>query len=45
MIVATAPSMDGYASNGAAMITDGMKVTYPAGLPTAIIAAVTAIVL
>ncbi len=38
IIVATAPSMDGYASNGAAMITDGMKVTYPAGLPTAIIA-------
>lgn len=38
IIVATAPSMDGYASNGAAMITDGMKVTYPAGLPLAIIA-------
>ncbi len=38
IIVATAPSMDGYASNGAAMITGGMKVTYPAGLPTAIIA-------
>ena len=38
MIVATAPSMDGYASNGAAMITDGMKVTYKAGLPEAIIA-------
>ena len=38
MIVATAPSVDGYASNGAAMITDGMKVTYPAGLPKAIIA-------
>lgn len=38
IIVATAPSMDGYASNGAAMITSGMKVTYPAGLPTAIIA-------
>jgi glycerol-1-phosphate dehydrogenase [NAD(P)+] len=37
IIVATAPSMDGYASNGAAMITGGMKVTYPAGLPTAII--------
>ncbi len=37
MVVATAPSMDGYASDGAAMITDGMKVTYPAGLPTAII--------
>lgn len=38
VIVATAPSMDGYASNGAAMITDGMKVTYPAGLPRAIVA-------
>ena len=38
LIVATAPSMDGYASNGAAMITDGMKVTYSATLPTAIIA-------
>ena len=38
IIVATAPSMDGYASNGAAMITGGMKVTYPAGLPVAILA-------
>ena len=38
IIVATAPSMDGYASNGAAMITDGMKVTYSAGLPVAIVA-------
>ncbi len=37
-IVATAPSMDGYASNGAAMITGGMKVTYSCKLPTAIIA-------
>lgn len=37
VIVATAPSMDGYASDGAAMITDGMKVTYKAGLPKAII--------
>ena len=37
IIIATAPSMDGYASNGAAMITNGMKVTYPAGLPLAII--------
>lgn len=37
-VVATAPSMDGYASTGAAMITDGMKVTYPAGLPEGIIA-------
>lgn len=38
IIVATAPSMDGYASNGAAMIAGGMKVTYSAGLPLAIIA-------
>ncbi len=37
MVVATAPSMDGYASSGAAMITGGMKVTYPAGLPKAIV--------
>lgn len=32
-IVATAPSMDGYASSGAAMITGGMKVTYSAKVP------------
>ena len=38
IVVATAPSMDGYASSGAAMITGGMKVTYPAGLPMAIVA-------
>lgn len=38
LVVATAPSMDGYASNGAAMITGGMKVTYPAGLPVALVA-------
>ena len=38
LVVATAPSMDGYASDGAAMITSGMKVTYKAGLPRAIIA-------
>ena len=38
IIVATAPSMDGYASTGAAMITGGMKVTYPVGLPVAILA-------
>ena len=37
-VVATAPSMDGYASTGAAMITDGMKVTYSAGTPYALIA-------
>ena len=38
MIVATAPSMDGYASTGAAMILSGMKETVKAGLPKAIIA-------
>ena len=38
MVVATAPSMDGYASDGAAMILGGMKVTVKAGLPKAIIA-------
>lgn len=38
MIVATAPSMDGYASNGAAMILEGMKTTVAAGLPRAIVA-------
>ncbi len=38
LVVATAPSMDGYASDGAAMIIGGMKVTYKAGLPRAIIA-------
>ncbi|MBQ7907034.1 MAG: sn-glycerol-1-phosphate dehydrogenase [Clostridia bacterium] len=38
IIVATAPSMDGYASSGAAMILKGMKETIPAGLPIAIVA-------
>lgn len=38
IIVATAPSMDGYASTGAAMILNGMKETVTAGLPKAIIA-------
>jgi len=37
-VVATAPSMDGYASTGAAMITGGMKVTYNARVPAAILA-------
>lgn len=37
-IVATAPSMDGYASSGAAMITDGMKVTYTTHPPKYLIA-------
>lgn len=37
-IVATAPSMDGYASTGAAMILNGMKVTVSAGVPSAILA-------
>ena len=36
-IVATAPSMDGYASKGAAMIWDNMKVTYNAHVPEVII--------
>ncbi len=38
MVVATAPSMDGYASDGAAMILGGMKVTVKACLPRAIVA-------
>ena len=37
-IVATAPSMDGYASVGSALILDGMKVTKSARVPKAIIA-------
>ena len=37
-VVATAPSMDGYASTGAAMIMGGMKVTYPVPVPTSILA-------
>lgn len=36
-IVATAPSMDGYASKGAAMIMGNMKVTYNAHVPEVII--------
>lgn len=38
IVIATAPSMDGYASDGAAMITGGMKTTFKAGLPRAILA-------
>ncbi len=37
-IVATAPSMDGYASKGSALILNGMKVTLNAAVPRAIIA-------
>ena len=37
-VVATAPSMDGYASSGAAMILKGMKETVSCGLPVAIFA-------
>ena len=37
-IVATAPSMDGYASSGSALILKGMKVTLNAASPKAIIA-------
>lgn len=36
-IIATAPSMDGYASSGAAMIIGGMKVTYTTHAPDVII--------
>jgi len=36
-IIATAPSMDGYASSGAAMIIEGMKVTYTTNAPTLIL--------
>ena len=37
-IVATAPSMDGYASVGAAMIMGGMKITYSTHVPEVILA-------
>ena len=37
-IVATAPSMDGYASKGSALILDGMKGTLNANVPKAILA-------
>ena len=37
-IIATAPSMDGYASRGAALILNGMKITLNANVPRAIIA-------
>ncbi|MBO4770182.1 MAG: sn-glycerol-1-phosphate dehydrogenase [Clostridia bacterium] len=36
-IVATAPSMDGYGSSGAAMIMNGMKITYPARVADSIV--------
>lgn len=36
-IVATAPSMDGYASDGAALIIKNMKITYSAHVPQIII--------
>lgn len=37
MIVATAPSMDGYVSKGAAMIWKGMKETFSAHTPIAVV--------
>ena len=37
MIIATAPSMDGYASNVAPLITNHAKVTYEAAMPKAIV--------
>lgn len=36
-IIATAPSMDGYASTGAALILGGMKVTVPCRVPEVIV--------
>ncbi len=38
MVVGTAPSMDGYASNSSAMIQGGLKVSLYHGMPVAIIA-------
>ncbi|WP_027625725.1 iron-containing alcohol dehydrogenase [Clostridium lundense] len=38
IIVATAPSMDGFASVGAALIVNNLKTTYDTHVPTAIIA-------
>ena len=38
MIVGTSPSMDGYASSGAAMIMGGMKITYTTHAPACIVA-------
>jgi len=37
LIICTAPSMDGYASDGAPMICDGVKISFDATLPYAII--------
>lgn len=37
MIIATAPSMDGFASSVAPLISGGMKTTYPAHAPYAIV--------
>ncbi|WP_416175609.1 sn-glycerol-1-phosphate dehydrogenase [Clostridium sp.] len=37
IIVGTAPSMDGFASNGAALIVGNLKITYNASVPKAII--------
>ncbi|AJH01652.1 L-arabinose utilization protein [Clostridium beijerinckii] len=37
VIVATAPSMDGFASNGSALIVDNLKTTYEVDVPEAII--------
>lgn len=37
IIVATAPSMDGYASKGAAMLMGGMKITYNTHVPRCIV--------
>lgn len=38
VVVATAPSMDGYTSSVAAMLVDGVRITYPATAPRALFA-------
>lgn len=38
LVAATAPSMDGFVSNVAAMTADRMKTTYPAHVPEAVVA-------
>lgn len=37
IVVATAPSVDGYAAAGAALLTNGVKMTHPCDAPLAII--------
>lgn len=37
IVIATAPSMDGFASDGAALIVDNVKISYPVANPRAIV--------